>query len=343
MNVTNEREELITKETDIAIQQRIPCIAFIGCLCLIGIIGNSHVLAIFSRQSWNKSTYQVFVIVLSVIDLITCLIHMPMEVYDLLNPYTFHNDAGCKFFRFFNAFLLISSAFMLSLIAFERYRRICKPLGNQMTISSAKSLSGMLIMLCLMLASPMIYLNGLNEVILQGDAVNATGYMCFTSSVASKAFFYGYLGFIVLTYFVNFTVITISYVSVSKTIIRRRTFMKEMRSNANLSISSVSDSISGQSRQITCSQWPSVFKMTKSLFLVTKIFFVAFTPYIILNCLIILIPDFKSGLNDAELNVYNIAFRLVLINNAANPFVYGFTDERFRKRVKSMYCQCRLS
>ena len=185
---------ILLRITNVAIKQRLPCIIFIGFLSLIGIIGNIHVLALFPRSHQKPSTYTVFVITLSIIDLTTCLFHMPMEIFDLTRPYTFYSETGCKLFRFNNAFLLMSSALILVLIAFERYRRVCNPMKRQMTLTLSKKLCVVVIITSLVLTMPMYLFTGHHIQILQGNGTNATGYKCFISDEASgKAYAYGYL------------------------------------------------------------------------------------------------------------------------------------------------------
>lgn len=362
MNVsveTETEEVIIARMTNIAIQQRMPCIVFIGSLSLVGVIGNIHVLALFPRSYRKPSTYTVFVIALAIVDLATCVLHMPMEIFDLTRPYTFYSEIGCKLFRFNNAFLMLSSSFILVLIALERYRRVCNPLRPQMTVSLSKKLCVLVTFICLALTSPMYALNGHHKEVLQGNGVNATGYMCFIQDDVRGTFYlYGYLGLIVLLFIIAAGILIFTYVSISRVIFSRHASLRKGRissPNSYVNVSTVSlDMTSPEkpacnhtmffsrsaSNETTTSQKMSTLKTTRSLFLITAIFIVLFTPYLLLNCIITLDENFKSRLNDLEMTVYQISFRLILVNNVCNPFVYSFTDNRFQNGLKEFYC-CR--
>jgi hypothetical protein len=64
-----------------------------------------------------------------------------------------------------------------------------------------------------------------------------------------------------------------------------------------------------------------------------------FAPYLILNVVNSLDKEFKENLSNLQLTFYQIGVRLLLINNVSNPFVYGFTDERFKNGMKRAYCR----
>lgn len=360
MNVSVETEDvIIARMTNAAIQQRLPCIVFIGSLSLIGVIGNIHVLALFPRSDRKPSTYTVFVIALAIVDLTTCLFHMPMEIFDLTKPYTFYSEIGCKLFRFNNAFLLMSSTFILVLIALERYRRVCNPLKCQMTVSLSKKLCVLVIFTCLVLTSPMYAFNGHHIQTLQGNGANATGYMCFINDeTKGTIYIYIYLGFMVILFITAASILIFSYVAISRVIFSRHTTIRngcisKFTPAFYANVSSVSlDRISqgtpacthlgvlqSPSVETKTSQKTSTLKTTRPLILITGIFIIVFTPYLLLNCIINFDGTFKSRLSNIELTIYQISFRLILVNNVCNPFVYGFTDERFKNGIKAFYCR----
>jgi hypothetical protein len=66
-------------------------IIFISVLILLGIMGNVHVIYIYYRF-FTTSTYRIFVLSLAVIDMVSCVISMPFEISDELNPYMFQDE-----------------------------------------------------------------------------------------------------------------------------------------------------------------------------------------------------------------------------------------------------------
>ncbi|XP_052083613.1 thyrotropin-releasing hormone receptor-like [Mytilus californianus] len=359
MNFTETEEDIISRMTNEAILQRIPCIIYIGVLSFIGIIGNIHVLILFSRADRKPSTYTVFVIALSIVDLVACVVHMPMEILDLTKPYTFYNEVGCRLFRFNNAFLLMSSISILVCIALERYRRVCNPMKTQMTVLTSKRLCVLAMCLSLIITLPMFFLNGHHVVSLEGNGANATGYMCFINDdFHGTLFLYSYLGFMIIVFIICSTILICANFSISKVVFSRHANIRESRKlsedmRQNIStiarLDSVQSNISNSSKHVELYRnlsagtmktlRLSTLKTTRSLIVITGIFIIVFAPYLVLSCVISLDIEFKSGLSYLELTVYQIGIRLLLINNVSNPFVYGFTDDRFKNGIQSFYCR----
>ncbi|KAL3887971.1 hypothetical protein ACJMK2_000356 [Sinanodonta woodiana] len=119
----------------------IPAFLFVGVLMVIGFVGNSAALYFYG---WKTKTTPatIFIFALAIFDLLSCCISMPMEISDMRYFFTFESVAACKMFRFVNHFAVIASALTLLGIAVDRYRRICKPFDNQMTIRQARIVCG---------------------------------------------------------------------------------------------------------------------------------------------------------------------------------------------------------
>ena len=105
----------------------LPAIMWIAVLMLIGTFGNSLVIYVYGRRFKHTSS-NYFILTMAVFDLVVCLIAMPTEIYDLLKPFTFYNEIGCKVFRSAENFAIYGSVVVLIEIAFDRYIKICWPL-----------------------------------------------------------------------------------------------------------------------------------------------------------------------------------------------------------------------
>ena len=162
--------ELNEKEKDV----RLPVRILLGCLMFIGVIGNIHVLHIYGRF-FKNSTYRNFVLTLSVIDFIGCSVSMPFEITDELLPYTFTNAPACKIFRYLNTFVAISCGLTLVLVATERYRKICRPYGKQLTETMSIYCIVAVMITSALLTSPALYIYGLKTIQFHEHGVNGTG------------------------------------------------------------------------------------------------------------------------------------------------------------------------
>ncbi|KAL3889958.1 hypothetical protein ACJMK2_002273 [Sinanodonta woodiana] len=72
-------------------------------------------------------------------------------------------------------------------------------------------------------------------------------------------------------------------------------------------------------------------KITKMMFTITLVFIVSYLPHLCIAILDAVDTHFWDDLSSSELVVCDMLFRTYLINNMANPIIYGFWDVRFRK------------
>lgn len=204
-NLNKTLDELTSQ----ALKTRIPVRVFIGLIAIFGIIGNSHVLFLYYSR-FKKTTYRFFVLSLAVIDLIGCCVSMPFEIVDESLPYSYSDTVSCKIFRFVNFCVALSCAFTLVLIASERYRKICKPYGIQMTKSRAKKYVIIVIISTFVGCLPVLYIYGtktieLNEV--------HTGKECTWGDHMKErpVFGYAYAGFLTLLIIVCMISLSVIY------------------------------------------------------------------------------------------------------------------------------------
>ena len=105
----------------------LPAVIWVILLMIIGIIGNGLVIYVYRRR-FKRTSSNYFILTMAIFDLVACLIGMPTEIYDLLKPFTFYSEFGCKVFRSTENFTVYGSVVVLIEIAFDRYFKICRPL-----------------------------------------------------------------------------------------------------------------------------------------------------------------------------------------------------------------------
>ena len=120
-------------------QRLLPITILTGTEALVGLVGNVLILCVYSRF-YRQCNFRYFVLFLALYDLTSCLTALPGEMYLQLNWFNFRYDSICKIKSFFNVFTAWGSAFTLSLLACDRYRKVCKPLSSQMRPSRALKL-----------------------------------------------------------------------------------------------------------------------------------------------------------------------------------------------------------
>ena len=152
-------------------------IIFISLLMIIGLIGNSHVLVVFGMKM-KPSNHRTFICCLGVIDLIICCTGMPFVIVDLTHPLTFYMIPICKILRCANYFTSVFSVLIMLVISIDRYRKVCQPLGWQLSHGNAKAACGVVALLSAGLSWPTLILFGHST--LETRYTNVTGVRCAT-------------------------------------------------------------------------------------------------------------------------------------------------------------------
>ena len=105
----------------------LPAVIWVILLMVVGVVGNTLVIYVYRRR-FKRTSSNYFILTMAIFDLVACLVGMPTEIYDLLKPFTFYSEFGCKLFRATENFTIYGSVVVLVEIAFDRYFKICRPL-----------------------------------------------------------------------------------------------------------------------------------------------------------------------------------------------------------------------
>jgi len=116
---------------------------YVGIEAVLGFLGNLLVLYVFACR-YHVCIFRYFVLCLASIDFISCMTTVPGEVVSQLYWYTYPSRTLCKVKSFFNVFTISAEAFCLFTIAVDRYRKVCRPFGKQITPKTAKLLCGLI-------------------------------------------------------------------------------------------------------------------------------------------------------------------------------------------------------
>ena len=78
-------------------------------------------------------------------------------------------------------------------------------------------------------------------------------------------------------------------------------------------------------------------KLTIMFMLITFVFLICYIPKVILLLIEGLDPKFWENFSDSKRSAVLFIYRIFILNNVVNPFIYAFMDLEFRKEVKSMF------
>ena len=78
---------------------------------------------------------------------------------------------------------------------------------------------------------------------------------------------------------------------------------------------------------------------TLMFMLITFIFLICYIPKIVMLIVQALNPTFWEDLSDSGRAAMFFVYRMYIINNISNPFVYAFLDTQFKSNLKHL-CSC---
>ncbi|XP_055896121.1 prostaglandin E2 receptor EP4 subtype-like isoform X1 [Biomphalaria glabrata] len=131
----------------------LPAIIVLAVFMVIGIIGNGLVLYVYCRRM-KTGTITRYIQGLAIFDLLSCSLAIPGEIIDMTNNYTFGSNPLCQIVRTVNLFCTMVSGSILIVVAIDRYKRICYPLGKQISPKSALYIMTVCSALAIVLALP---------------------------------------------------------------------------------------------------------------------------------------------------------------------------------------------
>ncbi|KAK6176432.1 hypothetical protein SNE40_014719 [Patella caerulea] len=107
-------------------------IIILSTFSILGSIGNALATFVFYKVR-DKSTAQIFILTMSVIDLFTCTVIIPFTIVVEYLLYDIKYDIVCKLYQFLITSKVPLSAFIMVAISFDRYFCICHPLRRIVT------------------------------------------------------------------------------------------------------------------------------------------------------------------------------------------------------------------
>ncbi|KAM4546133.1 pinopsin-like [Odontesthes bonariensis] len=94
---------------------------FLGCILVLGFLGNFLVLLVFSRFPALRTPVNLILINISISNMLVCLFGTPLSFAASVRGRWLTGSYGCRWYGFCNALFGIVSLVSLSLLSFERY------------------------------------------------------------------------------------------------------------------------------------------------------------------------------------------------------------------------------
>ncbi|XP_063427638.1 cholecystokinin receptor type A-like [Mytilus trossulus] len=391
--------------------QLIPNSIFLVLYLSLGIIGNSLVIAVYRFRMKHQSEDRFFIPVLAVCDVTACTVCASMAIALNMMQAKFTGNILCKFLWFFAASTTFMSILLLTIIAINRYLKVCRPFGKQMSTFTKRAALLFAFCFSFLLGAPSAFLYGSVE--FSSPDMNLTGRRCSklkdVSKIASLAYsvliavvllsavsilivLYGKIGCKIFTHFKHrnieikamiqttstsdsrsqdvaatpstdqdtikldtssdphqhavieshdlpaedcnieshdFTAEDCNIGTDSKLLNRGTDSRNENKKTPKLF---TSEELNRNSALCT----PSMYKFTLMFMIITVIFLICYIPKIFLIAMEGRDSQFWENLSSSERAGLLFLYRLYILNNVVNPFIYAFMDMKFQNEAKKL-------
>ena len=222
--MTDQASEL-KRLNDEQLYYLLPSVIYTSLLMLIGTPGNGIVLYVYFFR-WRKSTSRIFILFLTGLDFLNCVTTLPIEIFIMRYSLMLDKPWLCKISRFATYTMNSASAAILVAIAVDRFKRICKPHGNQLTAKKSKYICIGCILFALTLTWPALVFYGTRYIHL-GRAI---GTSCLLENKFDSSS-YPYIYFVIMmgSTVIIFTILSVLYYFVGLQIYKHRLSRKKRR------------------------------------------------------------------------------------------------------------------
>uniref|UniRef100_A0A7M4EF02 Melanin-concentrating hormone receptor 1 n=2 Tax=Crocodylus porosus TaxID=8502 RepID=A0A7M4EF02_CROPO len=274
-----------------------------GIICLLGIFGNSLVICrVFKKSSPNSSVPDIFIISLSMVDLLF-LLGMPFLIHQLLGNGAWHfGETMCTIITALDANSQFTSTYILTAMSIDRYLATVYPF----TSTRFRKPPVAILVICGLWALSFL---SITPVWMYAQLIPLPGGLrgCGIQLPDPQRDIYWYTLYqFFLVFAIPFALITVAY---------RRILLRMARS---------SEALTGQRGARTRTK-----KVTRIAIAICLAFFICWAPFHVLQ----LVQLAMSHPTLPFYYAYNVAISLGYANSCLNPFIYILLGQNFRRKL----------
>ena len=300
---------------------------------IITILGNTFVLVATWRERSLHQPNKYFIACLAVADLLVGILLVPLKLYKFdidSSQRTMSVDHLCRFMVWIDTFALATSIYILTMISFDRYLKISKPLQYKSRMTTSRSLKILFIILFIS-TSLATYSATPNSGSL--GILKTGGGRCPIRTDENKVKpFYTFL--MISIFFLPVTVILIMYLLIFLVAHKRQ----KMILNGSLG----HPTFIGQNLRRALRRDMKVIRM---LLVIVGVFIFCWGPWFCWRFLRFYYPKVIEDMNSNSLSYsrYRVniieftAATLPLFNSMCNPIIYSCLDQTYREALKNLF------
>ncbi|XP_050409737.1 gastrin/cholecystokinin type B receptor [Patella vulgata] len=211
-------------------------LTYVGIAMAIGTIGNALVIYIFGFR-YRKSPFNMLITILAIYDLLSCIIHMPLDIVGMLLPEILPHSIFCKAACTMVSVTMIAASIVLIAIAIMRYRGVSKPLSRNIDIREAKGIGILAIIPAVGLSWPIIFMFT-TETITSKEGRKIA--MCGIHDKAYTTYALAFHSVLLGLFLVNFISLVVFYLVIARVMINRnKVFAQKNKRNRSIAIASI--------------------------------------------------------------------------------------------------------
>lgn len=293
----------------------------IAFLCLTSVIGNAMVINIFTSTKGLRTPSNLLVVNLAFSDFLMMFTMGPPMVINCYNETWVFGPLACEVYGMFGSLFGCVSIWTMTMIAFDRYNVIVNGISAEPMTSK-----GAMIRIFGVWFSSLVWtlapLFGWNRYVPEGN-MSACGTDYLTDSFSSRSYILLYSVFV---YFAPLFLIIFSYTFILKAVAAHEKNMREQAKKMNVA------SLRSSEAQNTSTE----MKLAKVALVTISLWFMAWTPYLIINYTGI----FKAAPITPLATIWGSLFAKA--NAVYNPIVYGISHPKYRaalyKKFPALSC-----
>ncbi|XP_034938626.1 rhodopsin [Chelonus insularis] len=288
----------------------------IGCLGMVSILGNGMVVYIFTTTKALRTPSNLLVVNLAFSDFLMMFTMAPPMVINCYYETWVFGPLMCELYACAGSLFGCGSIWSMTMIAFDRYNVIVKGLSAKpMTINGA--LLRILGIWIFCLGWTIAPLFGWNRYVPEGN-MTACGTDYLTKDWLSRSYILVYSVFV---YYLPLFLIIYSYFFILKAVTAHEKNMREQAKKMNVA------SLRSQENQNTSAEC----KLAKVALMTISLWFMAWTPYLVINYAGV----FESARISPLFTIWGSVFAKA--NAVYNPIVYGISHPKYRAALHARF------
>ncbi|XP_025102680.1 QRFP-like peptide receptor isoform X2 [Pomacea canaliculata] len=306
----------------------------------VGLVGNVFVILVILRHRHMRTLTNVFFLNLTVGDLMVVCVCLPITLGNYIYRDWVYGQAMCKLTPFLQGMAVGVSVLSMMSISLNRYFAILRPLRAKMVFSRGK-VGVMLVLIWLLSAAAVCPLLVINHVTAYGLEGVFKARVCVERWGSQEARQFFNLLIFSLLFVLPLCLMAALYTRISMELFASDVHLFEAANNGKHSSGGGGGGMGGGGNAQASRLLRQRRKTVRSLILLVVLFGVSWLPFYVVNIWL----DFNSGDYTAPqilTFIYPIVQVLGLSNSSANPLLYCFLSNGFRRAFANLCCRRKL-